>query len=869
MNRKYWSLICFLLFALNVFSQTEELFLLGQNDTIISTRQHNSRLKSNSLVLPYTSILNLPFFDDFSRPTIFPYQKLWADQNVYINNTFCINPSSINVATFDALGADGLLHANAASSYFAADTLTSRPINLLDYVVGANSNNLFFKRSGTYINIGDSVYYKIKTLYNKLNSVVYNYKSSDTLYRQVGLSYTVLKDSIYTKTNKGFKYLDGSYLNKKTISQYTLNDSLFLSFFVQPGGIGDMPENTDSLILECYVPNDTNKILINEVAYSWIELYNPTDSVFDVAGFYLFNDILKNIATQIDTSNGLLKRSFFQIPNDGSIETRIPPMGLLVINASDITALKTFKSKVLMLVKDTISYTKIDSVYISDTSSLNIASYGREIDGDVFDSKNVLSKISKNALNGSWDEIWSASSNNYSSTTFTRISLPILNSFFHKGFRFRFINFASLSTDKSHARNEDQWNLDDVSIYSNHENGYLEPDLKFTSFDANIYENYSSVPYEHIKNISEELIQSYFTYNIQNTDTLMRYVDYSLKVNELGTKKNSFVKKSFGNENILGLVNIFDTLYFNSSISLYDIFLQNSDVNTYSDFDIKMYITDNESPIHEDYRWNDTVRIRQTFYNYYSYDDGSSEAGWGLRGAEYAQVAYKFTSIKKDTLNAVLMYFNKTLNTTDPTINICIWEDNKGKPGKILAQQNGEYLKYADAINKFSLYPIKKESILDTINNLVLDSNQTYYIGWIQPQDLLLNIGVDLNKTVKKKLLFKTGTDWQESLITNPLMLRPVFDKNQTVLSIKEKSKTSNLLVLYPNPTTGICTLKLDENIDISKCKIVVRNLLGKEVIQMFAERVIDFSNLPIGMYYITFTDASGISKSGKLIINR
>jgi len=889
MNKKGWLIIGFILFTCTAFSQTEELFMLGQNDTIIATRKNVSHLKSTGFVLPYTDFLTLPFYDDFARPGVFPYQKNWADQNVYINNTFCILPPSLGVATFDALGSDGLLHYNASSSVFAADTLTSQPFNFQNHIVGAISDNLYKRNtSGSFDKISDSMYYKVNTSFKSLISAVYFYTSVDTLYR-VDSTYFVnvngqniphyiygaINDSIFTKTALGYEYITGSKMHQKTIKPYSTSDSLYLSFSVQPGGIGDMPESLDSLIMEWYVPHDTTtkNIIINEVASSWIEFYNPTDTIVNIGGYYLFNDSLNRITTKIDTSKQIpLKRSYFQIPNDGSIETRIPPLGLLVVNASDLnsTALPNFKSKIIMLIKDTISYSKSDSVYISDTTSRETASFGRDMEGSPFDGSTALTTKSKNALNGAWNELWSISSDGLTASSFTKYIVPISKSYLRKGFRFRFVNYASLSTDLSHARNEDQWNLDEVTILSNHTSSFEEPDLKLRNVDASIYDDYSSVPYNHVFNINEESIQSYLTYDIKSTDSLLRKVDWFMTVQDEGTKKNSLIKKPFGNEDIPSLFAKLDTLNFNGSISLYDMFLQNADstVNKYSDFDIKMFYTDNESPLHEDYRWNDTVRIRQSFYNYYSYDDGSSEAGWGIRGVEYAQVAYKFTTYKRDTLNSILIYFNQTLNTTDPTFNLCVWADNKGKPGKLLAQQSGEYINYAKGVNLFSLYPIKTESIIDTTNKLIFDRNQTFYIGWIQPQDILLNVGVDLNKTVKKKLFFKTGLDWQESLITNPIMLRPVFDKNPNIVKVTEITKHSNDLLIYPNPTTGICTIAIADK-DISGFEIVVKTVLGQEIRRQKADRMLDLSDLPNSLYYVSLISTTGEIKTGKLIINR
>ena len=66
----------------------------------------------------------------------------------------------------------------------------------------------------------------------------------------------------------------------------------------------------------------------------------------------------------------------------------------------------------------------------------------------------------------------------------------------------------------------------------------------------------------------------------------------------------------------------------------------------------------------EFYRWNDTVRYYQEFKNYYSYDDGTAEKGYGIsgQGTANSSLAYQFESYKTDTLFGAYIYFNRTLN---------------------------------------------------------------------------------------------------------------------------------------------------------------------------------------------------------------
>ncbi len=76
--------------------------------------------------------VTLPFFDDFSTVRNQPDPALWLPRGgTFINNTAALNPPSVNVATFDGLGANGLPYVlNNQFAYGSTDTLTSQPIDL-------------------------------------------------------------------------------------------------------------------------------------------------------------------------------------------------------------------------------------------------------------------------------------------------------------------------------------------------------------------------------------------------------------------------------------------------------------------------------------------------------------------------------------------------------------------------------------------------------------------------------------------------------------------------------------------------------------------------------------------------------------------
>ncbi|MES2593394.1 MAG: T9SS type A sorting domain-containing protein [Bacteroidota bacterium] len=90
--------------------------------------------------------------DDFSYDGAYPDTAVWLDNYVFINRDYAKAPITVGVATFDGLNANGYPYNFFASptSSTTADSLTSKPINLLNYI-----------NSGATVNyqLSDSIYF--------------------------------------------------------------------------------------------------------------------------------------------------------------------------------------------------------------------------------------------------------------------------------------------------------------------------------------------------------------------------------------------------------------------------------------------------------------------------------------------------------------------------------------------------------------------------------------------------------------------------------------------------------------------------------------------------------------------------------------
>ena len=97
--------------------------------------------------------LSLPFFDDFSTPSLpgagveFEPFRRWDDASARITTTFSLDAPTIGVATLDGLRSDGYPYSFDASTGWA-DTLTSRTINLNGYTAESNIHLVFHLQAG-------------------------------------------------------------------------------------------------------------------------------------------------------------------------------------------------------------------------------------------------------------------------------------------------------------------------------------------------------------------------------------------------------------------------------------------------------------------------------------------------------------------------------------------------------------------------------------------------------------------------------------------------------------------------------------------------------------------------------------------------
>jgi hypothetical protein len=250
-----------------------------------------------------------------------------------------------------------------------------------------------------------------------------------------------------------------------------------------------------------------------------------------------------------------------------------------------------------------------------------------------------------------------------------------------------------------------------------------------------------------------------------------------------------------------------------------------------------------------DYKPNDTLEYLQVLKNYYAYDDGSAEAGYGLRGqgTQNASAATRFNSYIPDSLRAVDIYFNQVIDSVNLNyyFYLKVWKDHNGKPGELIYSQLGERPQYSRELNR----PVRYA--LDSI----IEVNGIFYVGWTNTVDKLLNIGLDLNRNNSSNNFYTIGGNWVQSSIPGSIMMRPVLSKKSLVLNSITPFPEEKKLSIFPNPASNFFHVNIPGS-GGSDAFLQIFDLSGRQVHKnyVYTNDPVNVHNLENGIYIVTLS---------------
>lgn len=280
--------------------------------------------------------------------------------------------------------------------------------------------------------------------------------------------------------------------------------------------------------------------------------------------------------------------------------------------------------------------------------------------------------------------------------------------YLRNNFQFRFRNYASLDLDSwssgnivGWASNCDQWHIDYIRLDVDRTAEDLYPnDVAFVSPTTSALTLYQSMPW-HQYRASD--MASKFHNDLSNLSSSVKNTFYTYKV--LKNNNTNIYTSPVNNENAQpyhthGLHNY--QYHAEPGIN----FSYSHDDEDSARFVIT-HVFRMEGANDEILR-NDTCVFEQLFYNYYAYDDGTAEGGYTLlssSGNPDASLAVQFTLAQPDTLRCIRMWFNRTLNDENVDyFTLMVWGDNGGRPGEVLyslesqlpAYNENDYLQFVN-----------------------------------------------------------------------------------------------------------------------------------------------------------------------------
>lgn len=555
-------------------------------------------------------------------------------------------------------------------------------------------------------------------------------------------------------------------------------DSVYLSFYYQPQGNGNAPEAQDSLVLQFGTTTEHQEFL-------FLDYQN-----------YSIADIFAEM--QVDTL----------FPGD------------------TIWASVGCQSGLYALVTDTLTPMTQGSIAVPcDSVFITVA-------------------------DTTWYHIWSVPGQSLDSFMahnggqyFEQVMIPIRDiKYFQDNFYFRFYNYASIvnSSLPSDRSNEDNWNIDFVYLNINRSlNDTFYPMLTFSGQRPSFFNRYQSIPYRQYRVNPNSSIRENLEIDIANLDGIDHEAYYYYKVQQIGGSQHytrTLDPVTIHPYHETGFLNCPENGESPACPYVGELFALNMWYDSVS-YQISHYIYDSTTnpPL------ADSMIYRVGMYNYYAYDDGIPELGFGVHPAG-GKFAVRFDLADYDTIQGVQLLFNHTLNdANNQYFDIVVWKDENGKPGEEIYRLQSQRPQWQEQRYQFSYYKFDK----------TVTAANAFYIGLEQRSDALINIGFDTSIDNIQYNFINTNGSWQQSSKHGSLMIRPVVG-NSYYIGVPEN--TENILHLYPNPVNNLLHIESD----IKGGQLSIYDLMGRKVFAGKYQAIIPVDQLTDGMYLLSVTTDEG-----------
>lgn len=435
---------------------------------------------------------------------------------------------------------------------------------------------------------------------------------------------------------------------------------------------------------------------------------------------------------------------------------------------------------------------------------------------------------------GNWFNVWKIAGGN-PTTNFEQQFIEILDDiYFNSQFKFRFRNLGRPGGSVDH------WHLDYIILADGIEPATFQFDeVAFEYCNNTLLESgYTAMPWTHF---------------LTNADGFMAN-DITLYQRNLGGIENVTSRV----EVLQGATNLFTSAQdpnttqgqgeYTRTLSMQNYVFEDPSALTETSFDVRA--TFNQTDAHLS---NDTMIFTQNFSNYYAYDDGSAESGYGLNTSG-GRVAVRYDCVTPDTLLGVMMHWLPFIfNNSDETFLLRVYDVDGSIPGVELNAEDFQFYtpNYSyDGYNSYYYYEFSTPLPLDG----------PYFIGWIQQSDSVVYLGNDENTNMNPtKLYYKYNafSNWAASSVPGSIMLRPVF-KNNMPDWVGTNDIPQLQFAAYPNPANEQITLSMPPDYKMYQIQIVdiAGRTIHSEQFTNTGSIGISIAHLSDGVYFIKMTSA-------------
>ena len=423
-------------------------------------------------------------------------------------------------------------------------------------------------------------------------------------------------------------------------------------------------------------------------------------------------------------------------------------------------------------------------------------------------------------------------------------------------FMFRFRNYASLDHNPKSgiAGNCDQWNLDYIYLNSNRSaaDSFFR-DVAFVEKAPSMLEHYQAMPARQFRasDMAQRLSMKMVNRYNQTLASKYAYDIYNAQNEHVGGYQGGF-------ENIPAFFpnGLFQQNALHCSPPVNYTFPQD---NQRTEFHIVHVVSEGVGG--DQHTCNDTVTFIQHFSNFYAYDDGIPENGYGLTSPSSRMwMALRFDIATEDTLTAVDILFNRTRNAENEDIpfQLCVWNCENGRPSDLIYKDEVRQHPQFDGMNRFHRFPLSSSQIVD----------DTIFVGLEQLNNGFINIGFDRSNDARQYTFSRTNNEWVMSYLRGAVMLRPVFGSEALVAIPVIVERTPEAKV-FPNPSNGCFTIETAAT-TASPSQMQLLDIHGRtvmsETINSQQHTVCDPTLRP-GVYIIRLIDITTGSTTAKKIV--